>query len=197
MFKKFTISDTLMLVSAFLSLIFSLLISFKNTTPSSTATTGNKYEVSTVLVGPILRSKSKNNINLTINSIGTGVVAEGGVYQKLDQNNNSLTKEGYLDESIQNVYNITGTQLIDTLGLTISQTGIDLYESEESLNENTGNYTFLNQIAQTGVLDEILTSTKIYAQTGYYQKEPDSSGINFELNSDDFKKNFLYYKGAR
>ena len=49
--------------------------------------------------------KSKNNINLTINSIGTGVVAEGGVYQKLDQNNNSLTKEGYLDESIQNVYN--------------------------------------------------------------------------------------------
>lgn len=157
-----------------------------------TGVTGYSYEEATGV-----EYKSKNNINLIINSTGTGVVAEGGVYEKLDQNNNSLTKEGYLDESIQNVYNITGTQLIDTLGLTISQTGIDLYESEESLNENTGNYTFLNQIAQTGVLDEILTSTSIYAQTGYYQKEPDSSGINFELNSDDFKKNFLYYKGVR
>ena len=130
--------------------------------------------------------EKKANSKLQISHVSTGSinVQEGEIYNLL--NKNSIIKRGYLDESIKNVYNPTGTSAYDTLGFFDSNTGVDLYEEIIEEEVNTGEYTFKEITIETGTLRNIETIEKIYIETGINYKEPDSSGLSFILDIEDF-----------
>ena len=70
-----------------------------------------------------------------------------------------------------------------------------MYEKYEDIEEFTGEYSYVEISGVTGTFNIVETSSVIYQDTGYYDQKPDSSGLYFDLDSEDFKKDFLYYKG--
>ncbi len=131
--------------------------------------------------------------HISYNSTGSQLIKEREHYSLLDSG--VLLDVGYLDESIQNFYEPTGNSALDTLGLLNNQTGKTLYEKYEDIEEFTGEYSYVEISGVTGTFNIVETSSVIYQDTGYYDQKPDSSGLYFDLDSEDFKKDFLYYKG--
>ena len=142
--------------------------------------TGNEYT-----------GHSEQHVNYNIT--GTDSVQEGSHYLFLDSG--VLLDVGYLDPSIENFYSPTGSSAFDTIGLLNNQTSVNLYEKEETIEDFTGEYSYVEFSGITGAFDSVESSEVVYGNTGFYEQKPDSSGLYFNLSSSDFKKDFLYYKG--
>lgn len=127
----------------------------------------------------------------------TGTTAEGEIYQQISQDGRVIANIGYLSESISNQYNPTGFEPIDTLGLQLYSTGVNTYEAAESLNQNSGQYEYTLPSAVFGETKILSGVENVYQATGEYFNIPDSSGLNFGLESIDFKPNYIYYKGIK
>jgi hypothetical protein len=136
------------------------------------------------------------DVTVNYTNVGAELVKEGSEYSTLIDG--SIVKKGYLDPTINNIYAPTGTNAEATKGLLNLQGGIDVYESEIIETEHTGEYEYFVSEPVTGELDWILYTDKIYGEREIVVEGIDESGVYaFQIEAEDFKKNFIYYKGER
>lgn len=107
-------------------------------------------------------------------------------------------KIGYLDADNNFQYSPTGENAFDTLGL---QTGSFTVSGDIDLTLDaalkTGSYKIYQRVEQTGVLYELSGVTRTPLTETVTRTGPASSGIVFDVDSTDLKKDYIYYKGQR
>ena len=108
-----------------------------------------------------------------------------------------LQQGRYISNLHSGEYSPTGESAFDTLGLQSYSDNVSGYSSNSGYNLNSGEYNYYECTPLTGFLDEVSGVELIYGDTGYYLDLPDSSGINFELDSEKFKMEYIYYIGDR
>lgn len=142
-------------------------------------------------------SEALGVVGLTGASYITGeiTVQEGGLYTFLK--NGSLQQGRYISNLHSGEYNPTGEGAFDTLGLKDYSENISGYFFDSGYTINSGEYNYYECNPLTGFLDEVSGVELIYGDTGYYLDLPDSSGISFELDSEKFKMEYIYYVGDR
>lgn len=136
-------------------------------------------------------------VGLTGGSFITGEVnvQEGSLYAFLQDGD--LQQGRYISNLHSGEYSPTGESAFDTLGLQSYSDNVSGYSSNSGYNLNSGEYNYYECTPLTGFLDEVSGVELIYGDTGYYLDLPDSSGINFELDSEKFKMEYIYYIGDR
>lgn len=145
-------------------------------------------------------SSGQRQIGRTISSheyLPTGVlnIQEGGLAEILI--NGELIEVGVLSDSDSGSYNPTGQGAYDTLGLQNYSVDISGYEDNLYFSGESGYYPIYTCNPLTGELTEISGIEQVYGTTGFYIYEPNSSGVTLELNSEKFKKDYIYYNGER
>jgi len=126
---------------------------------------------------------------------GEITVQEGSLYTFLK--NGSLEQGRYISNLHSGEYNTTGEGAFDTLGLESYSANVSGYSFDSGYTFNSGDYNYYECTPLTGFLDEVSGVDLIYGTTGHYIDLPDSSGINFELDSEKFKMEYIYYVGDR
>jgi hypothetical protein len=145
-------------------------------------------------------SSGEHQIGRTISTheyLTTGVlnIKEGETGEVLVDG--ELLEVGFLSDAVSGSYNPTGQGAYDTLGLQNYNIDISGYEDNLYFSGESGYYPIYTCNPLTGELDEISGIEQVYGTTGFYIYEPDSSGIVLELDSEKFKKDYIYYNGER
>jgi hypothetical protein len=135
--------------------------------------------------------------NITGGSTFTGSfnIDEGSSYAFLQ--GGDLIEGKFLSDLYSGQYNPTGQNAFDTLGLENYTGNVSGYDFGTGILENTGEYNYFTCTPLTGFLDEISGTQNIYSTTGVYVNLPDVSGIQFNLESEKFKMEYIYYMGDR
>ena len=135
---------------------------------------------------------------------GTQAVVEGDKFFKYYELNNGTAKTfykeeiGYLDATSGFTYSPTGSGAFATLGLRDVGTNIDTHVETEGLDsEGAVTINLYESVAQTGTLNEISGITQTPLTTVVTIPAVPVSGVRLTGNSQDFKKDYIYYLGQR
>jgi len=128
---------------------------------------------------------------------------EGERYYKYYTLNNGQTKTFYKEELGQlhsnsgYAYYPTGEAAYDTLGLNDISESIQTYTEVSGIEQGTATIDLYNKTPLYGTMSDI---SGVITTTGFENftiVTPASSGVFFDQNSEDFKKNYIYYLGGR
>lgn len=128
---------------------------------------------------------------------------EGERYYKYYELNNGQTKTFYKEELGQlhsnsgYTYYPTGELAYDTLGLNDISESIQAYTELSGIEQDTVTIDLYNKTPLYGTMSDISGLITITGFENYTVVTPASSGISFDQNSEDFKKNYIYYLGGR
>jgi len=128
---------------------------------------------------------------------------EGERYYKYYTLNNGNVKTFYKEELGQlhsnsgYIYYPTGEDAYDTLGLNDISESIETYTETTGITQEKITIDLFGKTPLTGTLSEVSGVTQTPLQESYSISIPASSGTTFSEDSEDFKKNFIYYMGGR
>ena len=135
---------------------------------------------------------------------GTQAVVEGDKFFKYYELNNGAAKTfykeeiGYLDATSGFTYVPTGSGAFATLGLRNVGDNIATHVETEGVDpEGTVTMNLYESIIQTGILNEISGITQTPLTLTVNQPAIPVSGVRLTGNSQDFKKDYIYYLGQR
>jgi len=128
---------------------------------------------------------------------------EGERFYKYYTLNNGDTETFYKEEIGQlhsesgYIYYPTGEDAYDTLGLNDISESIQTYVETTGIEQGSATINLYGRNALTGMLNEVsgVTTTALYETVSSFSTP--SSGVNLGHESEDFKKNFIYYIGTR
>jgi hypothetical protein len=172
---------------------------YSTTTVYKTGITGYDYEVT----GTLTLQTGREVITMQTGSASSSGVYEGDRYYKYYQlsNGSIITnyKEelGYLHPNSGYVYYPTGENAFATLGLQNISSSIITYIETEVTGQPTTTINLYGQVAKTGLLNEISGVIQTPLTENYITISGGSTGISFSGNSNDLKKNYIYYLGDR
>lgn len=128
---------------------------------------------------------------------------EGERYYKYYTLNNGNAKTFYKEELGQlhsnsgYIYYPTGEGAYDTLGLNDISESIETYTETTGITQDEITINLFGKTPLTGTLSEVSGVVQTTLTESYPVSTPASSGITFSEDSEDFKKNFIYYMGGR
>ena len=128
---------------------------------------------------------------------------EGERYYKYYTLNNGNAKTFYKEELGQlhsnsgYIYYPTGEGAYDTLGLNDISESIETYTETTGITQDEITINLFGKTPLTGTLSEVSGVVQTPLTESYSVSTPASSGITFSEDSEDFKKNFIYYMGGR
>lgn len=128
---------------------------------------------------------------------------EGERYYKYYTLNNGSVKTFYKEELGQlhsnsgYIYYPTGENAYDTLGLNDISESIETYTETTGITQDKITIDLFGKTPLTGTLSEVSGIVQTPLQESYSISTPASSGVNLVGESEDFKKNFIYYMGGR
>ena len=128
---------------------------------------------------------------------------EGERYYKYYTLNNGNVKTFYKEELGQlhsdsgYIYYPTGEGAFDTLGLNDISESIDAYTELTGMTQDKITIDLFGKTPLTGTLSEVSGVVQTALEETYSIYIPSSSGVTLEEDSEDFKKNFIYYMGGR
>jgi hypothetical protein len=128
---------------------------------------------------------------------------EGERFYKYYTLNNGDTETFYKEEIGQlhsesgYIYYPTGEGAYDTLGLNDISESIQTYIETTGIEQGSTTINLYGRDALTGTLNEVsgVETVPLYETVSSFS--PASSGVTLGYESEDFKKNFIYYMGTR
>ena len=157
-----------------------------------------------LLVGLLSQAQDANNswsLSFGANAVDTRVSAASNIKDQFSNYFNTKDNWNFLPSlSYLNVTKYVGDNF--SFGVTGSINKMSKFVNSKTVDGtypvvNPGDYNYYECTPLTGFLDEVSGVDLIYGTTGYYIDLPDSSGINFELDSEKFKMEYIYYVGDR
>ncbi len=128
---------------------------------------------------------------------------EGERYYKYYTLNNGNVETFYKEELGQlhsnsgYIYYPTGEDAYDTLGLNDISESIETYTETTGITQDKITIDLFGKTPLTGTLSEVSGVVQTPLQESYSISIPASSGVALTEESEDFKKNFIYYMGGR
>ncbi|MDB4317712.1 hypothetical protein N9973_00280 [bacterium] len=128
---------------------------------------------------------------------------EGERYYKYYTLNNGGVKTFYKEELGQlhsnsgYIYYPTGEDAYDTLGLNDISESIETYTEVTGMTQDKITIDLYGKTPLTGVLSEVSGFAQTALTESYTTATPASSGVYFVANSEDFKKDYIYYMGGK
>jgi len=164
-----------------------------------TGITGYDY----VSTGTLEIITAREEFTGSITSASDETKVEGERYYKYYTLNNgdiqTFYKEelGKLHSDSGYVYYPTGEDAYDTLGLNDVSESISAYTETTGIIQGTISIDLFGKTPLTGVLSEVSGVTQTPLEESYSIYTLASSGVSISVDSEDFKKNFIYYIGDR
>ncbi len=128
---------------------------------------------------------------------------EGERYYKYYTLNNGQTETFYKEELGQlhsnsgYAYYPTGEAAYDTLGLNDISESIQTYTEVSGIEQGTATIDLYNKTPLYGTMSDVSGVITTTGFENYTIVTPASSGVSFDQDSEDFKKNYIYYLGGR
>lgn len=164
-----------------------------------TGITGYNYNSTGTLEIITGREKFTGSVSLT----SSESKEEGERYYKYYTLNNGNVKTFYKEElgklhsNSGYIYYPTGEGAYDTLGLNDISESIETYAEVTGITQDKITIDLYGKTPLIGVLSEVSGVIQTALTESVPFVEPASSGANLTENSDDFKKNYIYYMGSK
>jgi len=139
----------------------------------------------------------------SINSSSSESREEGERYYKYYTLNNGNVKTFYKEElgklhsDSGYVYYPTGEDAYDTLGLNDVSESISMYTEVTGMTQDKITINLYGKTPLTGTLSEISGVTQTALTESYVTTSAASSGVTLQGDSEDLKKDYIYYMGGR